>query len=158
MCIFIDDENVSIVALRYQPLQSVVSRSRASGFNLSSQKNPMITKSNPFHPESNAHPSLSFVCCIRWALASEITTFSAMYKPALRIVPRYALPSRSVLRNSSTSRFLSTAPPVQKRRSWTNSAVRWGLAIGAVYVYSTSTVFAEEPECAFPYPSSMPGH
>ncbi|KIN00565.1 hypothetical protein OIDMADRAFT_165173 [Oidiodendron maius Zn] len=69
-----------------------------------------------------------------------------MYKPALRVVPRYVLPSRSVLRNSSTSRFLSTAPPAQKRRSWTNSAVRWGLAVGAVYVYSTSTVFAEEPE------------
>jgi intermembrane space import and assembly protein 40 len=27
--------------------------------------------------------------------------------------------------------------------------VRWGLAVGAVYVYSTSSVFAEEPECEF---------
>lgn len=68
-----------------------------------------------------------------------------MYKSVLRAAPRYALPSRGLPRNIKARRFLSTAP-APTRRGWTNSAVRWGLAIGAVYVYSTSSVFAEEPE------------
>ncbi|KAL9114403.1 MAG: hypothetical protein Q9227_001484 [Pyrenula ochraceoflavens] len=42
-------------------------------------------------------------------------------------------------------RFLSTAPPHQKSRSWKNSAARWGIAGAGVYLYNTSPVFAEEP-------------
>ncbi|KEQ63512.1 mitochondrial intermembrane space import and assembly protein 40, partial [Aureobasidium melanogenum CBS 110374] len=41
-------------------------------------------------------------------------------------------------------RFLSTAPPHEKSRSWKNSAVRWTLAGALVYYYNTSNVFAEE--------------
>ncbi|KAK4999129.1 Oxidoreductase [Elasticomyces elasticus] len=61
--------------------------------------------------------------------------------------------SRTLLRNSaprffprsSTQRFLTTAPPHQTSRSWKSSAARWGLAIGLVYYYNTSTAFAEAP-------------
>jgi len=35
---------------------------------------------------------------------------------------------------------------VKKSRSWKSSAIRWGLAVGGVYYYNTSNVFAEEPE------------
>ncbi|KAI4110019.1 MAG: hypothetical protein L6R37_000152 [Teloschistes peruensis] len=61
--------------------------------------------------------------------------------------------SRSLLRSSATPSFfvrapqtrrlLSTAPPSQKSRSWKNSAVRWGLAAGAVYYYNMSPLFAD---------------
>lgn len=57
------------------------------------------------------------------------------------------LPSRSTLIRSSR-RFISTAPPSQKSRSWKSSAARWALAAGGVYYYNTSNVFAEEPEAA----------
>ncbi|KAL8636987.1 MAG: hypothetical protein Q9228_005687, partial [Teloschistes exilis] len=61
--------------------------------------------------------------------------------------------SRSLLRSSATPscfvrapqtrHLLSTAPPSQKSRSWKNSAVRWGLAAGAIYYYNTSPLFAD---------------
>ncbi|KZF23373.1 hypothetical protein L228DRAFT_282107 [Xylona heveae TC161] len=54
-----------------------------------------------------------------------------------------SLPSPSY-RASAARRFLSTAPPAQKSRSWKSSAVRWGLAIGGIYYYNTNTAFAEE--------------
>ncbi|KAJ6440595.1 mitochondrial intermembrane space import and assembly protein [Purpureocillium lavendulum] len=41
-------------------------------------------------------------------------------------------------------RFASTASPADKPRSWKSSALRWGLAVGAVYYYNTSSVFADE--------------
>ncbi|KAI1349485.1 hypothetical protein F5Y01DRAFT_316758 [Xylaria sp. FL0043] len=68
-----------------------------------------------------------------------------MYRAALRSAPRIASPLRQSLVASSGRRFASTVP-ADKRRSWKSSAARWGLAIGAVYWYSTSTVFAEEPK------------
>lgn len=43
------------------------------------------------------------------------------------------------------SRLLSTAPP-KKSRSWKSSAARWTVALGAIYWYNTSPLFAEEPE------------
>ncbi|KAF2205750.1 hypothetical protein GQ43DRAFT_436768 [Delitschia confertaspora ATCC 74209] len=54
-----------------------------------------------------------------------------------RAIPRAAAPS--------TRRFLSTAPPAQKSRSWKSSAVRWGLAGGLIYYYQTHDLFADEP-------------
>lgn len=42
-------------------------------------------------------------------------------------------------------RFVSTGTP-KKSRSWKSSAARWGVAIGAIYWYNTSPLFAEEPE------------
>ncbi|TVY48849.1 Mitochondrial intermembrane space import and assembly protein [Lachnellula occidentalis] len=70
-----------------------------------------------------------------------------MFKSAMRAAPRRILPSRTVVNNSRT-RFLSTAPPSQKSRSWKSSAARWALAAGGVYYYNTSNVFAEEPEAS----------
>ncbi|KAI0427700.1 hypothetical protein F5Y09DRAFT_24067 [Xylaria sp. FL1042] len=68
-----------------------------------------------------------------------------MYRAALRSVPRITSPLRQSRVAASGRRFTSTAP-ADKKRSWKSSAARWGLAIGAVYWYSTSTVFAEEPK------------
>jgi len=71
-----------------------------------------------------------------------------MLKSAVRAAPRRILSSRTRLASSSPRRFLSTAPPAQKSRSWKSAAARWGLAAAGVYYYNTSNVFAEEPEAA----------
>ncbi|KAG4444181.1 hypothetical protein IFR05_000278 [Cadophora sp. M221] len=71
-----------------------------------------------------------------------------MFKSALRATPRRIASSRNALPRSSARRFLSTAPPSQKSRSWKGSAVRWGLAGAGVYYYNTSNLFAQEPEAA----------
>ncbi|KAL5330068.1 hypothetical protein ACEPPN_003592 [Leptodophora sp. 'Broadleaf-Isolate-01'] len=71
-----------------------------------------------------------------------------MFKSALRATPGRIASSRNVLPRSSARRFLSTAPPSQKSRSWKSSAARWGLAGAGVYYYNTSNLFAEEPEAA----------
>ncbi|KAI1109838.1 hypothetical protein F5Y14DRAFT_455585 [Nemania sp. NC0429] len=68
-----------------------------------------------------------------------------MYRAALRPAPRIANSIRSSGVVPCARRFASTVP-ADKRRSWKSSAARWGLAIGAVYWYSTSTAFAEEPK------------
>lgn len=69
---------------------------------------------------------------------------SAMIRQASRCLFR---PPLDPVRSSLTRRFLSTTPPARKSRSWKSSAARWGLAVGAVYYYNTSTLFAEEPPC-----------
>lgn len=43
---------------------------------------------------------------------------------------------------------MNTSAKTDKSRSWKNSALRWGLAVGAVYYYNTSSVFEEGPEFA----------
>lgn len=53
--------------------------------------------------------------------------------------------SISPIRSVRVQRFLSTAPPAQKSRSWKSSTLRWGLAIGGLYYYNTTNVFADEP-------------
>ncbi|KAI4131761.1 MAG: hypothetical protein LQ347_002850 [Umbilicaria vellea] len=65
-----------------------------------------------------------------------------MFRPASGSLLRKSLPA---IRPVRTQRLLSTAPPAQKSRSWKSSAVRWGLAVGAVYYYNTSDAFAEQP-------------
>ncbi|KAI1851523.1 hypothetical protein JX265_012395 [Neoarthrinium moseri] len=68
-----------------------------------------------------------------------------MYRSALRSTPRAANAIRqSAPRSVAPRRFASTSP-ADKKRSWKSSAVRWGLALGAVYWYSTSPTFTEEP-------------
>ncbi|KAI5195051.1 hypothetical protein AUEXF2481DRAFT_37184 [Aureobasidium subglaciale EXF-2481] len=62
-----------------------------------------------------------------------------MFRPIARRAVAQA--SRS---SAPSRRFLSTAPPHEKSRSWKNSAVRWTLAGALVYYYNTSNVFAEE--------------
>ncbi|KAM3554570.1 hypothetical protein ARSEF4850_006395 [Beauveria asiatica] len=67
-----------------------------------------------------------------------------MYRAALRSASRPAVAGlRASTLRSAPRRFASTSP-ADKSRSWKGSAVRWALAGGAVYYYSTSTVFAEE--------------
>ncbi|KAK9791943.1 hypothetical protein SCARD494_07350 [Seiridium cardinale] len=69
-----------------------------------------------------------------------------MYRSALRSTPRAANAIRqNALRSTAPRRFASSSP-VDGKRSWKSSAVRWGLAFGAIYWYSTSPVFAEEPQ------------
>ncbi|KAI1442076.1 hypothetical protein F5Y02DRAFT_268349 [Annulohypoxylon stygium] len=68
-----------------------------------------------------------------------------MFRPALRLSPRVANASRHTTISSGGRRFASTTPSAGNKRSWKGAAVRWGLAAGAVYWYSTSAVFAEEP-------------
>ncbi|KAI5919154.1 hypothetical protein F4810DRAFT_688595 [Camillea tinctor] len=68
-----------------------------------------------------------------------------MYRSALRSTPRIANALRHNTLSATGRRFASTAP-ADKKRSWKSSALRLGLAVGAVYWYSTSSVFAEEPQ------------
>ncbi|POR31365.1 Intermembrane space import and assembly protein 40 [Tolypocladium paradoxum] len=68
-----------------------------------------------------------------------------MYRAAVRSASRQALgglPKGAV--RVVPRRFASTASPADRPRSWKGSALRWGLAVGAVYYYSTSSVFADE--------------
>lgn len=56
---------------------------------------------------------------------------------ALRAVPRAAaLPAR---------RFISTAPPAQKSRSWKSLVARLGLAGAIIYYYNTTDLLGDEP-------------
>lgn len=45
---------------------------------------------------------------------------------------------------TATKRFASTSKPADKPRSWKSSALRWGLAGGAIYYYSTNSLFADD--------------
>ncbi|MCJ1245738.1 Mitochondrial intermembrane space import and assembly protein 40 [Trapelia coarctata] len=76
-----------------------------------------------------------------------------MFRPASRSLLERSL---HTVRCAPSRRFLSTAPPHQKSRSWKSSAARWGLAAGAIYFYNTSPVFAEEPAFYPPEPPSSP--
>ncbi|KAI1383795.1 uncharacterized protein F4822DRAFT_51674 [Hypoxylon trugodes] len=67
-----------------------------------------------------------------------------MYRSALRSSPRVANTLRQTTLSTGGRRFASTSA-TEGKRSWKSSAVRWSLAIGAVYWYSTSSAFAEEP-------------
>lgn len=67
-----------------------------------------------------------------------------MLKSTIRLAPRRIVSSKL----QSTTRFLSTAPPVKKSRSWKSGAARWAIAIGGIYWYNTSPLFAEEPEAS----------
>ncbi|KAJ5134282.1 hypothetical protein N7448_000694 [Penicillium atrosanguineum] len=63
-----------------------------------------------------------------------------MFRPAVRALAR----APTVARGPASTRLISTGP-APKSRSWKNTAVRLGLAAGAVYYYNTSSVFAQEP-------------
>jgi hypothetical protein len=76
------------------------------------------------------------------SLLFPISNTIAMFRPVVRRAAVQA--SRS---SAPSRRFLSTAPPHAKSRSWKNSAVRWTLAGTLVYYYNTSNVFAEEQSC-----------
>ncbi|PSK36111.1 Mitochondrial intermembrane space import and assembly protein 40 [Elsinoe australis] len=67
-----------------------------------------------------------------------------MFRHSSRHLLAVARP-RQVPRSALSRRFLSTAPPHEKSRSWKNSFGRWALAGGLVYYYNTSSAFADEP-------------
>lgn len=69
-----------------------------------------------------------------------------MYRAALRSSPRAFRGIRQSTLSAAPRRHLTT-PPAAKGRTWKGSAARWGLAIAAVYWYSTSPIFADEPIC-----------
>ncbi|KAM4066178.1 CHCH domain-containing protein [Hirsutella rhossiliensis] len=81
-----------------------------------------------------------------------------MYRAALRSTSRATLgaPPRAFVR-AAPRRFASTQSPADKPRSWKSSALRWGLAVAAVYYYSTGSVFADEtPEARALIPAPSP--
>ena len=109
------------------------------------KKRMMMTK-HPDFTSCNVHTTF-FLCpiaCFIYTLS--LTQSPKMYKTAIRAAPRRILSSRTQFTTGSSRRFLSTAPPSRKSRSWKSSAARWGLAAVGVYYYNTSNVFAEEPE------------
>ncbi|KAK6369341.1 uncharacterized protein PV06_08537 [Exophiala oligosperma] len=70
-----------------------------------------------------------------------------MFRPAARSLLRSAAPSSlAPARTVAGRRCASTSSPVNARRSWKSSAVRWGLAGAFIYYYNTSPVFAEQPQ------------
>ncbi|RYP70233.1 hypothetical protein DL771_005620 [Monosporascus sp. 5C6A] len=69
-----------------------------------------------------------------------------MYRSALRSCPRIVNSTRQRAALKAGGRRFASTSPADKPRSWKSSAVRWGLAIGALYYYNTSNAFAEEPE------------
>ncbi|KAG6364025.1 hypothetical protein INS49_009128 [Diaporthe citri] len=64
-----------------------------------------------------------------------------MFRAAVRSTPR-ALRQPSTIA-SAGRRFASTAP-ADKKYTWKGTAARWGLAVGALYWYNTSPMFADE--------------
>ncbi|KAH7071893.1 hypothetical protein BKA63DRAFT_516567 [Paraphoma chrysanthemicola] len=64
-----------------------------------------------------------------------------MFRAAPRLIARSALP-RTV---APARRYISTAPPTQKSRSWKSLVARFGIAGTIIYYYNTTDVFAEEP-------------
>ncbi|KAL5117835.1 Oxidoreductase [Pleosporales sp. CAS-2024a] len=65
-----------------------------------------------------------------------------MYRAAPRLIARWALPRPL----APARRFVSTASPTQKRRSWKSLVARFGMAGAIIYYYNTTDVFAEEPD------------
>ncbi|GFF43359.1 mitochondrial intermembrane space import and assembly protein 40 [Aspergillus udagawae] len=76
-----------------------------------------------------------------------------MFRPATRVLLRA---QGVAARGPASRRLISTAPPNTKSRSWKNTAVRLGLAVGAVYYYNTSNVFAEQPSFSLRSKQSTP--
>ncbi|KAJ4411266.1 Oxidoreductase [Gnomoniopsis sp. IMI 355080] len=64
-----------------------------------------------------------------------------MFRAAARTGPR-ALRQSSVA--SVTGRRFASTAPAEKRYTWKGTAARWGAAIGALYWYNTSPIFADE--------------
>ncbi|KAF2472882.1 uncharacterized protein BDR25DRAFT_283460 [Lindgomyces ingoldianus] len=67
-----------------------------------------------------------------------------MFRPASRLIARSSA-VRAFPRPATTRRWVSTAPPTQKSRTWRSAVMRWGAAAGVIYYYNTTDVFAEEP-------------
>ncbi|KAG6003922.1 hypothetical protein E4U21_001600 [Claviceps maximensis] len=83
-----------------------------------------------------------------------------MYCTALRTASRQALGGLRAAQTPRSAprlrRLASTATHADRPRSWKSSALRWGLAVAAVYYYNTSPVFAEEGNYQEHSPKSAP--
>ncbi|KAG6267737.1 hypothetical protein E4U49_007815 [Claviceps purpurea] len=80
-----------------------------------------------------------------------------MYRSGLRTASRQALSSlRTPACRSAPRRLASTASPADRPSSWKGFALRWGLAVAAVYYYNTSTVFADNFEAQEPLTRTAP--
>lgn len=71
-----------------------------------------------------------------------------MFRPVIRSIARPAAVRSFPRVAAPSSRFLSTAPPTQKSRSWKSMVARIGAAGTIIYYYNTTDVFAEEPRLA----------
>lgn len=71
-----------------------------------------------------------------------------MYRAALRSSSAsLARAARQPVLAGGARRMLTTAP-ASKKPTWKGAFARWGVAIGAVYWYSTSPIFADEASSA----------
>ncbi|EUC41162.1 hypothetical protein COCMIDRAFT_106916 [Bipolaris oryzae ATCC 44560] len=68
-----------------------------------------------------------------------------MFRAAPRLIARPALRAASLRSVAPTKRYISTAPPSQKSRSFKSLVARVGIAGAIIYYYNTTDVFAEEP-------------
>lgn len=53
----------------------------------------------------------------------------------------------------STRRLFSESPAKKAARPWKSTIIRWGIAIGGIYYYNTSSLFAEIPEISILKPA-----
>ncbi|KAI4621892.1 hypothetical protein J4E80_004266 [Alternaria sp. BMP 0032] len=68
-----------------------------------------------------------------------------MFRAAPRLIARPALRAAPLRSVAPARRYLSTAPPSQKSRSFKSLVARLGVAGAIIYYYNTTDVFAEEP-------------
>ena len=68
-----------------------------------------------------------------------------MYRTALRSTPRALRAMQPTV--ASGSRRLASTAPASKKGTWKGTGLRWGLAVAAVYFYTTSPIFAAELPC-----------
>ncbi|KAF1836454.1 hypothetical protein BDW02DRAFT_567043 [Decorospora gaudefroyi] len=68
-----------------------------------------------------------------------------MFRAAPRLIARPALRSAPLRSFAPPRRYISTAPPTQKRRSFKSLVARFGIAGAIIYYYNTVDLFAEEP-------------
>ncbi|KAK4223925.1 hypothetical protein QBC38DRAFT_486577 [Podospora fimiseda] len=71
-----------------------------------------------------------------------------MYRSSFRSTPSAlrAISRPTTVLTTGARRFASTNSSGKKKGTWKGTATRWALAIGAVYFYNTSSIFADEFE------------
>ena len=102
---------------------------------------PIVTtapKCRRLHP-----PRLSF------SISSLFNIFNIMFRAAPRLIAHPALRTAHLRSVAPARRFISTAPPTQKRRSFKSLVARLGIAGAIIYYYNTVDVFADEPRRTF---------
>ncbi|KAH8882887.1 hypothetical protein GQ53DRAFT_436541 [Thozetella sp. PMI_491] len=67
-----------------------------------------------------------------------------MYRTALQTSAR-ALRASGQANLRTASRRLASTAAAPRKSTWRGAAARWGLAVGAIYWYNTSPLFADEP-------------